>query len=446
MHVEDRAAIAVLGLLVILGAVLRGLLMGAQNPGFISITDSTYYLVAAHLNVFVWAAQPDSSPWPAGYPAFVRLLYVLDENLSFAMLAQHVMGIGTALIWFLTVRRVTTAWWGLLPAAVILFAGPQLFLEHAPMAESLFAFLIATACYVVVRSSGTDLDLWGLAVAGIVLACAACVRVIGLPLLPLLGAWMLICAPGALRQRLSGVAAIVAAAGLVFGIYLIDMKHTTGYGGPTLTRSGNWRGPPPSIGRFKAASFPERVGRDLTRFWGGDDQGARGGFSYERLADIMSAPVVLNTPLKYSKDSKDKPSNNLTRWYPTATVQATAGLLGFMRDYERATRVEGVAFLLLLLLVVGIPLARGQQLRAGVLVAGVAAATLLTPVVFLYYDARYAIPGYGPLAAAAAIGGAALWTRLIVPRREERQPLERAQPRAKGRSRRRTPAPAQAGR
>jgi hypothetical protein len=44
---------------------------------------------------------------------------------------------------------------------------------------------------------------------------------------------------------------------------------------------------------------------------------------------------------------------------------------------------------------------------------------LIAPVVTAVYAARYAVPGYGPLAAAGALGAATLWERLAARRRAQ---------------------------
>jgi hypothetical protein len=88
--------------------------------------------------------------------------------------------------------------------------------------------------------------------------------------------------------------------------------------------------------------------------------------------------------------------------------------------------LEGPVFVVLVLCALcGLPLARGRRLRAGLLLAGVALAALVGPIALTYYDARFAVPGYGPLAAAGAIGAATLWERASV-WRARRQPAPSA--------------------
>lgn len=437
----DRRAVQLLWLLVGLGVLLRILLTVAQHPGYIASTDAFYYLIAAHTNIFLVAAQPDAYPWPAGYPLFLATLYKINESISFVVLVQHMLGVGTAVLWFFTVRRAVSAIWGLLPAAVILFAGPALFLEHAPIAETLFAFLIAAAAYSAVRAAETGALPW-MAAAGGLAASAACTRVVGVPLALLLAAWMLVGITSSPRERVIGACTVILAAGLVFGTYLGVMKYETGYGGPALTRSGTWSGPAGGTGRFEHTPYLERVARDLTRFWGSDDRGARGGYSYEGLVGLIDDRIAYSDfTQNYTDLTGTERPGTPARWYSTDRATGAAGLDKAFHTYERLTRIQNVSFVALVLLsVCGLALARGRELAVAFLLGAIAALLLLGPVALVYFDARYVVPAYGPLAATAAIGAAALWRRVAVPRRERRHPSPSAK-RAKGRARPRTATP-----
>jgi hypothetical protein len=322
---------------------------------------------------------------------------------------QHVLGVATALLWFSTVRRVASSIWGLLPTAVILLAGPQLFLEHAPMTEALFGLLVAVLSYGAVRAMDRRPMLWG-ALAGSAAAAAACIRVAGVVLIAVVGAWMLAGLPGDLRRRMMAGAGVVLAVVVLIGSYLIVMKHETGFGGPMLTRGGTWSAPPAAA---EGTRYLDRVTGDLTRFWSSDNRASKGGYNYDGLVEIMSGELTLNYPFRYPYLTRGSRTSRVVTWYDTATTQIRSGARSFMLGYERHTRLEGVPFAALVLLVlVGIPFARGPRLAVGVLTLVVAIATLLTPILYLYFDARYVVPGYGPLAAAAAIGGASLWDRV----------------------------------
>ncbi len=408
---ERRAQLPLLALalLVIAGAALRLAMIGAYGPGFIGISDSQFYIQAAQSNVFQWAAAPGGITWPAGYPVFLGFWHLLSDQLSFTILVQHLLGIATAVLLYLAVRRVVSAWWALLPAAVVLLAGPQIFLEHAAMTESLFAFLTAATCYCAVRALDGQAAQWG-ALAGALVTAAAMVRVVGVPLVGVVLVWLFVASRGKGRERATAALAATLAAFVLLGVYLIEMKRETGFGGPALTHSGSWRAPARAS---DPVDFADYLGGQLTRFWSSDHNEGRGtrdagtvGYAYDGVVDILQTP---------SRDQR----RAATDYYSTANVEIDQGRFDALRGYERHTRLEGLPFVLLLLLAaIGLPLARGRRLWVGILMLATALVTLITPVAYVYFDARYVVPGYGALAAAGAIGAAALW-RWGVARREQ---------------------------
>jgi hypothetical protein len=392
----DRWALVALAVLVLGGIGLRLMLLTATSPAFIGFPDGSWYMIAARDNIFLNAAG-NTSPWPAGYSVFLALTHALNEQLSFTILLHHLLGIGTGLVLFMTVRRVAPAGWGLIPAAVVLLAGPQLFLEHAPMPEALFAFMCAGLVYVLTRTMETGSLPWAL-LAGALAAAAGCVRLVGLPLIAVAVLWLLGSVRGPLRHRLVVAAVAALAASLLLGVYLSQMKRETGYGGPALTRLGPFGAPP---GAGAPVEVAKHLGPDLKRFWSSDDNVVNGGLGYAGFISTMLHPRK-SDELMY-----------LATWYPTLTPHTDAGTLDALSAYEQHTRLEGVPLVLLLVLAVGgLPLARGRRLAVGLLMLGVAATVLLGPLVYAQFDARYVVPGYGTLAAAGAIGAAALWDRL----------------------------------
>ena len=395
-------------MLVGVGVALRVALMGSTPP-FVGFPDAAWYMIAAGQGVFSLAAEADTSPWPAGYPEFLRILRVFGDTLTFAIFVQHVLGVATGLLLFATVRRVVSAWWALLPAAVVLLAGPQLFLEHAPMAEALFAFLLAVCVYCATRAYDSPRWYWA-ASAGLVVACAGCVRLQGLTLAPILLIWLLVGIRLPARARLIAVAAATAAFALVIGAYLAEMKHETGFGGPALTRSGSFGVPEISDG---PAGHVDRLAPDLARFWSSDANTDNGGLGYEGFITGLVTP------------QSTVQIEAAARWYPTLARDSDDASLSVFDGYERHTRVEGLVFLLLLLLAVGglVP-ARGRQLAVGLFVTAVAIVSLMTPLLFAQFDARYVVPAYGSLAAAGAIGAATLWERFMPWMRRLRRPAQ----------------------
>jgi hypothetical protein len=81
-------------------------------------------------------------------------------------------------------------------------------------------------------------------------------------------------------------------------------------------------------------------------------------------------------------------------------------LFDFLKDYENVTAVEGAPMAIFLVLGLTAPIVlRGRERRAALLLGGMALAILVVPVATINYDGRLGVPAYGPLAAAAALGG-----------------------------------------
>jgi hypothetical protein len=348
------------------------------------------------------------------------VLHGLSPSLSFAIFLQHLLGIATALLLFLTVRRVAPLGWGLLPATVVLLAGPQILLEHAALAEGLFTFFIAATTYSTVRAP-EDGYAWA-ALAGSLAISAGLVRLVGLPLVAVVILWLL-ATPSDVKPRLKVAATAFLAAGAVYGLYLAEMKHETGFGGPRPTQAGDY-GAPTRDG--PASSNVDRIVGELEAFWSeGERHYPKQGYTYDGVVKLIASgtnPLISNLP-----GYNTLASNDVTE-LPTA-----------LYDYERHTRLRGIPFVVLALLGgVGLAFARGRRLAVGALLLAVSFVVLVVPIAYVYYDARYAVPGYGPLAAFGAIGAASLCERLRVGmeapegKLSPRRPLGRQSVRSRG--------------
>jgi hypothetical protein len=144
-----------------------------------------------------------------------------------------------------------------------------------------------------------------------------------------------------------------------------------------------------------------KVAGDATRFWSSDlrDRGQED--DYDALQRGLLATHGAG------------PERFVRGWYTTYRTAVRDGPLDFMRGWEERTRLEGPLFALLALLALaGVPLARGRQLAVAILLATASFAILLGPLATAFFNARYAVPGYGPLAAAGALGAAVTWQRL----------------------------------
>ena len=87
-----------------------------------------------------------------------------------------------------------------------------------------------------------------------------------------------------------------------------------------------------------------------------------------------------------------------------------------IKAWERATRLEGPAMAVAILLALLAPfMAVGLVRRGAILLLVCAAVLIIGPILVLGYDYRYVVPAFGPLTGAAAVGGYGLW-RLVARR------------------------------
>jgi len=453
---QDRLALRVLVGLLLAGAVLRLGIVAAWRPAFMGWPDAKSYLDVAHGELF-------SSPLrPAGYPAFLRLLDHLDLGISGIVLVNHALGLTTAVLLFAAVRRIgCPPVLALVPAAIVALNGDAIFLEHSPLSEPLYVFLTALGLYAATRTLDRTRLAWP-ALAGLALAAAATVRVVGLALLPVVGVWLLLASHGPWRRRLLATGASALAALAVLGGYYALEHRATGATG--LSRAGVWHlygraapfadcakfTPPPgtellcettprhqrstsdayifnwwyspavrtfgypfattpertaAVGQFARAAivgqpldYVSEVTQDMLRFVAPESvRGTSGGPSY---ADLAGPPILLN-PLFGGEGM-----TSIRRHYGwKGTFRVDRGLLGLMRGYESVTRIQGPLMILLALLSIAGPLLTRGRGRAGALLFTLCAWTVLVaPVAALQFASRTAVPGFGVMGAAAAVG------------------------------------------
>lgn len=215
----DRTGAIVAGVFVA-GALVRLVFMVGYEPAFLGIPDSGSYIDSAHNGLFTDLYHP------AGYPLFVRVLRELYPHLGLLSFVQHVLGFATALLWYATVRKITGGrLLGLIPAAVVLFDGFGIWVEHAPLSDPLFGFLVATAVYGAVRAAREQ--WWALALVGAAIIAAGTVRSVGFALALPIAVWLVFAQGGKGWRRFVPAAAIFAAviAG-AFGYALIQGSQT----------------------------------------------------------------------------------------------------------------------------------------------------------------------------------------------------------------------------
>jgi hypothetical protein len=444
-RVEFRqAVVAVAG-----GAVaLRLVALFAYSPAFLGYPDTTFYLGAADQGA---AEDPFR---PGGYAAFLRLVHGL--GISGTVLLQHVMGLATAWLFYLTVRRLGgSRWVALLPAAAVALCGSQIMIEHALLSEPLFTFLLAAALYAVVRSLDDGLG-WALA-AALLVGAAVPIRLVALGLIPMIAIWLLVFAPR--RRLLTGVAFAITAAAIpvVWGAF------------NDYTRTGPYNlygrvGPFADCKKFDPPSGTEllciKAPRDQRRstyhyiFTGGSPAvsyfGHPQGYPEPTRDDVdrirrFSRAAIVGQPLDYvgtvAKDSAryavswawapppgdaNQMPEELSQYYTTpgwtgsglskarayygdVDLRSNGVLLEALRVWERITRFTGVLFLLILIPALAAPFVlRGRERAGALLMLAVGLTLLLIPAATIFYDYRFAIPALGAMSIAAALGTPAI--------------------------------------
>jgi Dolichyl-phosphate-mannose-protein mannosyltransferase len=447
----DRdARIALVGIVALVaGAVgVRVWFMVSYPTAFLGFPDSGQYALAATLNIFRDAQRP------AGYPFFLRLVHHLSDNLSFTIALQHALGIATGLLLYKAVRRTgAPPWLGLLPAAIVFFGGTGLFLEHSLLGDPLFAFLQAIGLYMAIRALYDPRLRWSL-LAGIAIGLDFWVKTAAISSAILIPIVLLCAAPGGARRRLlSALTTSIVVIGLI-AVYVGAQYYFTGYLG--YERQSAWdlygrvatfvdcsKFTPPSGTRFLCPSQP--LGHRLPPVF---YQDARGTPAVDRFGPPFVAPLAANAVLKkfsvaavehepvayakaivrglsfyvfpragegYTPQSMREEVINpakaqavspaITPLYPHSPSYSPTGEVHSLSVYESYTRVQGPLLILLLIAAIAGPFFLAARMRWAAITFTL---TALFSIVFAIagncYDARYAYPTFGPLAAGAALG------------------------------------------
>lgn len=461
-HARARAErVALVGLaLALAGAIaLRVWLMVGYGPAFVGFGDSHEYVTAAIVGVFHDVQKP------AGYPIFLRAVHLFSDSLTFTILVQHVLGIATGLLLFSAVRRTgAPAWLGLLPAAVVFFAGTGVLLEHALLGDALFAFLQALGLYAAVRALAEPppRPRWAL-LAGLAVGASFWVKTDGLASAVLVPLVLLMFVAGPRRQRLASAAGAGCVALVLILGYVPVQALVSGYWGYERQSAWNLYGrvatfvdcsrfSPPAGTRLLCPSGPParrqsesfyqyaRAAPAVRRFGGPARAPAQANAQLERfsVAAITHEPLAYAGAIIRSLALYISPSSNegytpqsirealleakgahsiepaLSAYYPHAHgYVGSASAVRALDFYERHTRVQGALLVIMLVAAIaGTPLLRGRMRAASLLFTLTAICSVAFAAAGNSYDARYGYPAFGPLAAAAALGGWALLTRV----------------------------------
>ena len=182
----------------------------------VPLLDEKFYDTAATQLLGTAEAAPLTTFRSLGYPAFLAGLYQLggDNGRILAILAQHVLGLSTALlVAYLAFRLFGSMRAATLAATFYLLAGPPLYFEGELLAETLFTFeMTAVAALLVHCRPGATVAPFAL--TGLAIAVAAQTRPNALVALGALFFFAAIAPPGQ-RLRRAATSAVATLGGLV---------------------------------------------------------------------------------------------------------------------------------------------------------------------------------------------------------------------------------------
>ena len=213
-------------LLVLLVAVvaLRIAVMALYFPGVVLHPDAVSFARVATGESGIF-----DDPWhPAIYPIFLHSLPLVSHQVWFTIAAQHLLGLlaGTAL--YLGVTRLgLPRWLGLIPAAVYLFSGDVLFLEHVLLSDQLALALTTLSLSAAIFGLRPKVDARWLAAAGALATSAWLARSSFVVVVVVVVAAAMLAVSGRRTKAIAAGAAAIGAA-CVFGLYLLAFQVSGG--------------------------------------------------------------------------------------------------------------------------------------------------------------------------------------------------------------------------
>jgi hypothetical protein len=370
---------------------------------------------------------------------------------------------------FDAVRRTRApAWLGLLPAAIVFFGATGLILEHSLLADPLFAFLQALAIYAAVRALYDENPprRWALRwplLAGLAVGVGFWVKTVAGTSAILIPIVLLCAVPGdARRKGLSALSTFGVAISLIL-VYVLAQFLFTGYLG--YERQSSWelygrvatfvdcsKFTPPSGTRFLCPREPvghrssqaffqyaptapavERFGPPYTA-----PAQANGVLKEFSVAAIEHEPIAYagaimsglgrylfprdgegNTPQAVREEVMEPTRTQANQEAFSLLYPDSLGYVGSAAEahplavYESFTGVKGPLLIILLAAAILGPFFLRARMRwAALLFTLTALITIVFTVAANGYDARYAYPTFGPLAAGAALGAWAIGSQL----------------------------------
>src|SRR5262245_45096923 len=182
------------------GAVLRVVVQLSFPPGFIFSDGPVYLSLVDHV------APLDERV--VGYGLWLHALSWLSREIWLITGVQHLLGLATATLAYVLLRRWGVGrWLAALATVPVLFDGMQLVLEHSVLSDVVFDLLVLAGVGALAwhRQLRMPMTLLG----GVLLGAAVCVRVVGQPLVV---AAVLFCLFAAVTWRSRFVHAVAVAA------------------------------------------------------------------------------------------------------------------------------------------------------------------------------------------------------------------------------------------
>jgi hypothetical protein len=459
----------ILAVLLVLGAALRVWATLAYRPAVLGYADGTEYLVNGVSDLWRNIGRP------IGYPILIRGVTEAGGGLVALVTVQHLIGLATAVLLYAMVRSLGgPAWAAAIPAAAVLLSGDQVYTEHSPLSETLFALTLALAIACCLRTSTAvaprTVLAWATA-AGALAGVSATVRYVGEALVPILALWTLtLGVRGGIRPRLLAAAVLCAASAVVIagyvGVRALGLQSEGGTQGQTgLAVPGSAMygrvAPFADCKRFTPPAGTEplcdptpasqRQGPGWHVFYGSSPL-RRAPIEAQRRVNDFALAALRHQPDDYAiavlKDVGRYVAPSALKgpgigWGDEASgyrfgrprleegraVEVATSLFGPTRiergssvsaldRYQAIVRLHGGLLGLLVLLGVAGAFVADRRVRAAiVLLLAVTLTALVVPVAVATYDARYAVPVEGLVAAAGALGAWALAARLTRVRR-----------------------------
>src|SRR4051794_14975744 len=180
-----RQALSYKPLLILLGVglLLRIALFAFYSPGIIFSLDS-----ARFTHTLPGFEQTYGDMWmPSGYAMYLSVVHAITSQLWVPVAIQHLIALGTAIVVFITLRRVDVSQaMATVGAALLILPGDLLFIEHAVMLDSMMLSFAVLGCCAAIRGLVPTVDLRWLAVAGVFAGLTMVFRNVGLVVIPAL--------------------------------------------------------------------------------------------------------------------------------------------------------------------------------------------------------------------------------------------------------------------